>query len=142
MPIHEPLTIGCKRQVAAKLCVAVLEHGDRLGVGASVLMAAAAKPALGGQRLAMLDEFARLIGLAFQIQDDILDVEGDPQTLGKATGADRAKNKPTYPHVLGMQAAKQRCRDLHAQAVRSLDDFGPGADQLRWLADFVVERDT
>jgi len=68
-------------------------------------------------------------------------VEGDPDTLGKATGADRAKNKPTYPSVLGMEGAKARCLELHARAIESLDDFGAGADQLRWLADFVISRD-
>jgi len=132
--------------IGRELTVGELEemHARKTGalIRASVLMAAAAAPDLRRDRLAMLDEFARFIGLAFQIQDDILDVEGDPQTLGKATGADRAKNKPTYPHVLGMAAAKQRCLDLHAHAVHALKDFGHGAQELRWLADFVIARDS
>lgn len=118
-------------------------HARKTGalIRASVLMAATAAAGLSAARLAMLDAFATRIGLAFQIQDDILDVEGDPETLGKATGADRAMNKPTYPSVLGMETAKARCLELHASAIDSLRDFGAGTDQLRWLADFVVSRD-
>jgi geranylgeranyl diphosphate synthase type II len=118
-------------------------HARKTGalIRASVLMAATAAARQSAARLTMLDAFATHIGLAFQIQDDILDVEGDPDTLGKATGADRALNKPTYPSVLGMETAKARCLELHARAIQSLRDFGPGADQLRWLADFVVSRD-
>lgn len=118
-------------------------HARKTGalIRASVLMAAAVATRLDAARLAMLDAFADHIGLAFQIQDDILDVEGDADTLGKPTGADRAKNKPTYPSVLGMTAAKARCRELHARAVDALVGFGAGAEQLRWLADFVVSRD-
>ena len=131
--------------IGRELSVAEIEemHTRKTGalIRASVLMAAATAPSLGARQLAMLDAFAAHIGLAFQIQDDILDVEGDPDTLGKPTGADRAKNKPTYPSVVGMPAAKQRCLELHASAVAALADFGPGADELRWLADFVVARD-
>lgn len=118
-------------------------HARKTGalIRASVLMAATAAAGLSPARLAMLGAFATHIGLAFQIQDDILDVEGDPDTLGKATGADRAKNKPTYPSVLGMAGAKARCLELHGRAIESLNDFGAGADQLRWLADFVISRD-
>lgn len=132
--------------VGRQLSVAELEemHARKTGalIRASVLMAAAAATRLGAAQLAMLETFATRIGLAFQIQDDILDVEGDPDTLGKPTGADRAKNKPTYPSVLGMEAAKQRCLQLHASAVEALAGFGPGAGELRWLADFVIARDT
>jgi geranylgeranyl diphosphate synthase type II len=132
--------------VGRNLTVAELEemHARKTGalIRASVLVAAAAATRLGAAQLSMLDAFATRIGLAFQIQDDILDVEGDPDTLGKPTGADRAKNKPTYPSVLGMQAAKQRCLQLHASAVEALAGFVPGVGELRWLADFVVARDT
>ena len=131
--------------VGRQLPLAELEEMHRRKTGAliraSVLMAAAAAP-LDAARGAALDAFATDIGLAFQIQDDILDVEGDQETLGKPTGADRAKNKPTYPSVLGMAAAKQRCLQLHAIAVEALSKFGQGADELRWLADFVVARDS
>ncbi len=110
-------------------------------IRASVLMAAAMVPELDAVRLSSLTAFATHIGLAFQIQDDILDVEGDSGRLGKPTGADSAKGKPTYPSVAGMPAAKARCQELHGHAVAALDRFGPGKEQLRWLADFVVQRE-
>ncbi len=119
-------------------------HARKTGalIRASVLMAAAAAPNLSARQHATLDAFAARIGLAFQIQDDILDIEGDPRTLGKPVGSDLAKNKPTYPSIAGMAAAKRRCAELHAQALAALGEFGPGADELRWLADFVVARDS
>jgi geranylgeranyl diphosphate synthase, type II len=110
-------------------------------IRASVMMAAAAAATLEGSRRAKLEEFAGHVGLAFQIQDDILDVEGDPEALGKATGADRARNKPTYPSIAGMAQAKRRCRELHDLALASLKGFGDGAQELRWLAGYVVARE-
>jgi len=110
-------------------------------IRASVLMPALAQQ-IDDHRFDVLDQFARHVGLAFQVQDDILDVEGDSATVGKPTRADSAKDKPTFPSVIGLEASKQRCRDLHAMAVQILQDFGPGADNLRWLADFVIERDS
>ena len=132
--------------VGRQLTIAELEdiHQRKTGalIRASVLMGAAAAVERNAERQSQLARFGQLIGLAFQIQDDILDVEGDPATLGKATGADRAKDKPTYPSVAGMAQAKHRCRELHALALDALADFGPGGDVLRWLADFVIERDS
>lgn len=132
--------------VGRQLTVQQLEHMHRRKTGAliraSVLMAAVAANEMDARRHPRLDRFADSLGLAFQIQDDILDVEGDAATLGKPTGADRAKDKPTYPSVAGMAAAKRRCRELHTQAVEALVEFGPGAEHLRWLADFVIERNS
>jgi farnesyl diphosphate synthase len=132
--------------VGRKLTIAELEDIHRRKTGAliraSVLMGAAVAAERDTERLARLRYFGDCIGLAFQIQDDILDVEGDPATLGKSIGADRAKDKPTYPSVAGMAQAKIRCRELHAQAVAALVDFGAGAEILRWLADFVIERES
>ncbi|HEY7378172.1 MAG TPA: polyprenyl synthetase family protein, partial [Steroidobacteraceae bacterium] len=130
--------------VGRKLSVTELEqmHQRKTGalIRASVLMPAVAQR-IDSHRFAVLEQFARHIGLAFQVQDDILDVEGDAATVGKPTRADSAKDKPTYPSVIGLEASKRRCRDLHVQALATLTDFGPGADNLRWLADFVIERD-
>jgi farnesyl diphosphate synthase len=132
--------------VGRKLTIAELDNVHRRKTGAliraSVLMGATAAAETDPERLARLGRFGELIGLAFQIQDDILDIEGDPATLGKATGADRARNKPTYPSVAGMSESKRRCRELHAQAIDALGDFGAGGEILRWLADFVIERES
>jgi farnesyl diphosphate synthase len=132
--------------VGLALTIAELEDIHRRKTGAliraSVLMGAATAMERDARRLSQLESFGEHIGLAFQIQDDILDVEGDAATLGKATGADRARDKPTYPSVAGMAQAKRRCRELHAQAVAALADFGNGGEILRGLADFVIARDS
>ena len=80
------------------------------------------------------------MGLAFQIQDDILDVEGDPALLGKSTGADAAHAKPTYPSTAGLAAAKRRADELRDAAVAALAPLGERAAALAQLADFVVNR--
>jgi farnesyl diphosphate synthase len=106
----------------------------------SVLMAAACVPNLEAQRYAALGRFAAAIGLAFQIQDDLLDVLGDASTLGKATGADRERAKPTHPAVIGIEASQQRVRLLHEEALSALAPFGEHAAPLRSLADWLLLR--
>jgi farnesyl diphosphate synthase len=110
-------------------------HARKTGalIRACVLMGATCVPKLASATLRALDEFATSIGLAFQIQDDLLDVEGDPATLGKAVGADSALNKPTYPSTVGVEAAHRRVRDLHERALRSLRSL----DLAR--VDFLIE---
>ena len=90
--------------------------------------------------IAGLDHYAKCIGLAFQIQDDILDVISDTATLGKAQGADIAREKSTYPALLGLDGAQQRARELYDEAIASLEPLGNAADPLRWLAAYIVER--
>ena len=87
-----------------------------------------------------LDGYARCVGLAFQIQDDVLDVEGDTAVLGKAAGADSALDKPTYPSVLGLTESRRRAEALHERALACLVDFDASADTLRMLSEFVVTR--
>ncbi len=87
-----------------------------------------------------LDHYAKCIGLAFQIQDDILDIEGDTATLGKPQGSDIARDKPTYPALLGLEGAKQRAQELYNEALSSLADFDHHADPLRWMAKYIVSR--
>jgi farnesyl diphosphate synthase len=87
-----------------------------------------------------LDIFGRALGEAFQIADDLLDVEGDAATLGKETGQDAALGKTTFVTQLGVDGAKQRVRDLLAQGDKALDRFGAKADVLRAAARFVAER--
>jgi farnesyl diphosphate synthase len=88
-----------------------------------------------------LDVYARSIGLAFQVQDDILDVEGATEVIGKPQGSDLDRDKPTYPNLLGMDEAKATAQRLCEQAIGSLDRFGRGADVLRDLARYIVKRD-
>ena len=109
-------------------------------IRASVRLAALAQPALAAAVAEQLDHYAKCVGLAFQIQDDILDVESDTHTLGKTQGKDRDHNKPTYPALLGLAEAKQKAADLHAQALGSLAGFGAEADYLRGLASFIIQR--
>ena len=80
------------------------------------------------------------IGLAFQVKDDILDIEGDTQTLGKPQGSDLEQNKPTYPALLGMQGAKAKLDQLHQAALDALQPFGDQGILLRQLADYIVQR--
>ena len=109
-------------------------------IRASVRLGALAAENATTDDLARLDDYARCIGLAFQIQDDILDVESDTSTLGKTQGADLARGKPTYPSLLGLEGARRRAGELHQQALESLADFDVRADPLRWLASFIVQR--
>ena len=86
-----------------------------------------------------LEAFGRNLGLAFQIADDILDIEGDEKLLGKHIGSDIENDKATYPHILGMERSKEISRDLIAQAKKNIEDF-EGKDFLIGLADYVISR--
>ena len=130
--------------VGRTLSLQDLEAMHRLKTGAliraSVLLAAACAPNLTVPEWDALDAYAQDIGLAFQIQDDILDVEGNTHDLGKTSGADAARAKPTYPSVLGLEAAKIRARELQLRACDRLALFGGRAQVLAWLACYVVDR--
>jgi farnesyl diphosphate synthase len=117
-------------------------HARKTGamIRVSVLMAATCLPSLEAHLYAALGRFATAIGLAFQIQDDLLDVLGDASTLGKATGADRERAKPTHPAVIGIEASQDRVRLLHEQALAALEPLGERAAPLRLLADWLLFR--
>jgi geranylgeranyl diphosphate synthase type II len=117
-------------------------HARKTGavIRASVLMAAECAPQLPAHHYAALARFAAAIGLAFQIQDDLLDVIGDVSTLGKATGADREHAKPTHPAMIGIAASQERVRLLHNQALEALVPFGERAAPLRSLAQWLLSR--
>ncbi|HEY6643600.1 farnesyl diphosphate synthase [Povalibacter sp.] len=117
-------------------------HARKTGalIRASVLMPAYCVPNLSSDIEQALDRYSRDIGLAFQIQDDLLDVEGDSKLLGKATGADQANHKPTYPSAIGVEPARQRMHELHATALEALDVLGPAAASLASLSDWLVLR--
>jgi farnesyl diphosphate synthase len=87
-----------------------------------------------------LDRYAKCIGLAFQVVDDVLDAEATTATLGKTAGKDAANSKPTYVSLLGATRARELADELRAEALTALHGFGAEATRLRQLADFVVER--
>ncbi|MDS4028059.1 MAG: (2E,6E)-farnesyl diphosphate synthase [Candidatus Contendobacter sp.] len=130
--------------VGQELSLAELEnmHIHKTGalIRASVLLGALSQPMVDPAMLDRLDHYAKCVGLAFQIRDDILDVIGDAAALGKTTGADRALNKPTYPALLGLEGAREHARVLHEEALASLQPLGPEAEPLRWIASYIVER--
>jgi farnesyl diphosphate synthase len=126
------------------LSIADIEQMHALKTGAliraSVTMAAACDAAIDAGTQRSLDTYAEAIGLAFQIKDDLLDIEGDPTLLGKATGADLALNKPTYPSIAGVDAARQRMHELHARALESLNTPRLDAAPLASVSDWLVLR--
>jgi farnesyl diphosphate synthase len=87
-----------------------------------------------------LTRYAANIGLAFQVVDDILDVEGDSNTLGKTAGKDAYNNKPTYVTLLGLKAAKIYAEQLHDEALAALKPFSKQPLRLQQLADFIMHR--
>ncbi|MEG0860986.1 MAG: (2E,6E)-farnesyl diphosphate synthase [Pseudomonas sp.] len=130
--------------VGLKLDQAALEfmHRHKTGalIEASVRLGALASARADQTQLNALQTYARAIGLAFQVQDDILDVESDTETLGKRQGADIARDKPTYPALLGLEAAKAYALELRDQALEALRPFDAAAEPLRELARYIVER--
>lgn len=116
-------------------------HRHKTGalIRASVQLGAIASNATTEQKIA-LDNYASAIGLAFQVQDDILDIESSTEQLGKQQGADLALNKSTYPSLLGLETARQRAQDLCDEAIRALTLFDGSAEPLRQLARYIVER--
>ena len=130
--------------VGKTLSLAELEQMHRHKTGAliraSVLLGAWCAPGLDTALLEPLDRYAQAFGLAFQIHDDILDEEGDTQVLGKTAGADRARNKPTYPALVGMAEAKRMASEQRDLALASIQALDPRADPLRWIADYIVGR--
>jgi len=91
-------------------------------------------------QLDKLNHFGKLIGLAFQVVDDVLDCEADTATLGKTAGKDADNDKPTYVSLLGIQGARDMTQRLHREALETLEEFGDSASRLRELADFIVLR--
>lgn len=109
-------------------------------IRASVMMGAACAPQLDARLERALAGFAGPIGLAFQIQDDLLDVLGDTATLGKTAQSDRERGKSTYPAILGIATSQQRVQRLSDAALESLAPFGAEADPLRAVADWLLAR--
>lgn len=130
--------------VGQAITLAQLEQMHRHKTGAlieaSVATGALVAVAAEDHRHQALTRFASALGLAFQVQDDLLDVEGDTRVTGKPQGSDSARHKPTYPSLMGLDGARRYLDGLLASCRDSLADFGPEADPLRSMAEFVVSR--
>jgi farnesyl diphosphate synthase len=153
--IHELAMASGSRGMAGGQAIDIAAEGKRLTLEelqtmhryktgallkASVRLGYLSAPQVTDTQQAMLDRYADAVGLAFQIRDDILDVEADTETLGKPQGSDEARDKPTYTSLLGLDGAKSKARSLHEEAMDSLAEFGNEVDPLRWLSAYIVER--
>lgn len=131
--------------VGKQLSVAELEfmHIHKTGalIRAAVLLGAHCGKPMDSQHTAKLDHFAKCIGLAFQVVDDVLDAEANTATLGKTAGKDAQQNKPTYVTLLGIEQARAFAAELRSDALAALDVFGERAQRLRELADFIISRE-
>ena len=127
-----------------KVGLTALEQIHRHKTGAliecAVTLGALCHHGLQPAELAALQQYAAAIGLAFQVQDDILDITGDTATLGKPQGSDLALDKSTYPALMGLEQAQAMARDLHRQALAALATLPYNTHILRAFADYVVER--
>ena len=110
--------------------------------GALIEWSACAGPRLAQADVAPLQKYAQDLGLAFQIADDVLDVEGNAASVGKAVGKDQNAGKATFVSLLGLNEAKRRANDLMESAISHLDIYGQRADTLRDTARFVISRDS
>ncbi len=110
-------------------------------IRAAVMLGAHCGRNLDEKELESLDHFAKCIGLAFQVVDDVLDAEATTATLGKTAGKDAENNKPTYVSILGGSAARELSEDLRQDACRSLQVFGAKAERLRQVTDFIIQRE-
>ena len=145
---HQGMVVGQAfdlRNVGKPLTLEQLEAMHQHKTGAllkcAVLIGAVVSEQVSDQQLQHLQQYADAIGLAFQVQDDILDIEGDSSVIGKPQGSDLEKEKPTYPALLGLEGAKLKLQQLHETAISALEPFGEDADELKALADFIVQRD-
>jgi farnesyl diphosphate synthase len=131
--------------VGKELNLAELEilHIHKTGalIRAAVRLATLLNPAVGEEQIQALDRYAKCVGLAFQVRDDILDVEGKTEILGKTQGKDRAQDKPTYPALLGLKGAREKAQELLQESLQSLKLFGQQADPLRWIAEYIIGRE-
>lgn len=127
--------------VGKTLTQAELENMHSLKTGA-LIQAAVLLGAISGSEseINAIKKYAACIGLAFQVVDDILDVEADTSTLGKTAGKDADSNKPTYVSILGLAQAKQHAQQLYSDAIAAIAPFSDKAIRLRELADFIMQR--
>lgn len=128
------------RQLSAPELELMHIHKTGALIRSAALLGARCGAELGSEPLAHLDTFAKLVGLAFQVVDDVLDAEAPTATLGKTAGKDAQQNKPTYVSALGVSESRRFAEELRHDALHALEGFGERALRLRQLADFIVLR--
>ena len=129
--------------VGHRLTLAELEHMHACKTGALIrasVRLGALTAGADANALNMLDRYADAVGLAFQVRDDILDVEGDATVIGKTAGKDAAADKPTFPSIIGLDASRARLRELTAIALDAIAPLGTSADLLQELANYAAHR--
>jgi farnesyl diphosphate synthase len=109
-------------------------------IRAAVNLGALCGKPLDNAAMAKLDHYAKCVGLAFQVVDDVLDADASTATLGKTAGKDAASNKPTYVSLLGLARARELASELRGDAHAALAEFGPEAERLKQLADYIINR--
>ena len=129
------------RSAAEPLDLAAITGLQALKTGALIVWAAESGAILGRSDPGPMRRYAADLGLAFQIRDDILDVEGDPDAAGKRLRKDEAAGKATFVSLLGLDGARRKARDLAASACDILAPYGSAAGTLRQAAQFAVARD-
>ena len=143
---YRGMIAGQMKDIASEtrlLSMEELEELHALKTGALIEASIYSGASLGGGRQEQIDQlgiYAKKIGLAFQIKDDILNVEGDPALLGKAVGTDKMRQKNTYPYLMGLEKSKSFAEALVTSALQAIEPFNRRADPLRAIANYIVQR--
>jgi len=140
------MVLGQMQDIAAETATTALSLAEITDLqanktGALFTWAAEAGPVMGNANTGIMRAYAKAIGLAFQIADDILDIEGDPAKAGKRLQKDNAAGKATFVTLLGLEGARARAAELVEEACDGLQSFGGTGDRLRQLARFIIDRD-
>ena len=125
------------------LSMAELESMHHLKTGALIAASLRCGAIIGGaneEQVTALERYAQNVGLAFQVADDILNVEGDPELMGKAVGTDQLREKSTYPSILGLNESKELAHNLVRKALQAIENFDNKSDALRAIATYIIER--
>lgn len=143
---YQGMIEGQMRDIASEgslLTLDELEEMHSLKTGALIEVSVLSGAILGGgtnDQIKQLEVYAKNIGLAFQVTDDILNVEGDPDIMGKAVGTDKIRKKSAYPSIMGLKKSKEFATNLVNNALQSLEFFDKNSDSLRAIANYIIER--
>jgi len=143
---HNGMIEGQMRDIASEgilLSLKELEDMHSLKTGALIEASIFSGALLGGgspKQIDQLEIYAKNIGLAFQVTDDILNIEGDPAVMGKPVGTDNDRGKSTYPFIMGLNKSKEFAKKLVHNALQALDDFDNNSDSLRAIGCYIIER--